>query len=257
MKNTMIANLINDFSTISLETLGTSSLLSRYTTKYILKSSDLNNILGKAYAMYNVLEVNGESCLPYSSTYFDTEDNSMYLDHHNGKLDRYKIRYRTYLANGKSFLEIKRKYNNGKCEKRRIAVSDTDQFSKVEQSFINQNSPYCTSKLDSKLQVDYQRMTLVSQNKEERCTIDWNLAFSNDAFTYKVDDFVVIEVKKKEAKQSSYLEQILQHEGFTPMGMSKYCIGRILTDRDLKYNLFKGKILQINKSTGLQLNLAA
>ena len=55
----------------------------------------------------------------YKSLYYDTEDWKFYLDHHNGRVNRNKIRFREYVGSKLTFLEIKLKNNKGKTIKKR------------------------------------------------------------------------------------------------------------------------------------------
>ncbi|NJN28808.1 MAG: VTC domain-containing protein [Cyclobacteriaceae bacterium] len=69
---------------------------------------------------YYILTINNQAILPYETTYYDTLKNDMYVAHHNGKLNRYKIRRRSYMVNDVSFLEVKFKNNKGRTIKNRI-----------------------------------------------------------------------------------------------------------------------------------------
>ena len=45
-----------------------------------------------------------------SCLYYDTEDRKFYLDHHNQRVNRNKIRFREYEGSNLTFLEIKLNY---------------------------------------------------------------------------------------------------------------------------------------------------
>jgi hypothetical protein len=89
---------------------------------------------------------------------------------------------------------------------------------------------------------------LVNHNKTERLTIDVNLKFHNpaDGQEKQMDDLVVIELKQQ-GHSPSYVKNILSDMRILPIGISKYCLGTILLVPDVKSNLFKKKIIQINK----------
>jgi hypothetical protein len=84
--------------------------------------------------------------------------------------------------------------------------------------------------------------------KSERLTIDLNLVFRNQRTgqSASLPGLVIIELKQESGKPSKGGERLAQL-GIHPVGLSKYCIGSVLTDPSLKYNLFKPKLRQINK----------
>ena len=97
----------------------------------------MEKLLEKMQAFYKVLEVNGERIQTYRSLYFDTEDRKFYIDHHNSRVNRNKIRFREYVSSGLTFLEVKLKNNKGKTIKKRIKVAAISE--KLSQS------PLCTA----------------------------------------------------------------------------------------------------------------
>ena len=108
---------------ITLEEMDGITLMNRIDTKYLTDEATLLKILSDAARDgYRVLEVNGDRIGAYDSVYFDTEGMKCFLDHHNRRLVRQKVRTRSYVKQGKSFLEIKRKNNKGRTSKKRIAI---------------------------------------------------------------------------------------------------------------------------------------
>jgi hypothetical protein len=61
-----------------------------------------------------------------------------------------------------------------------------------------------------------------------------------------MDELVIIELKQQ-GHQPSYVKNILSELYIHRLGISKYCLGTVLTVPDMKKNLFKEKIYQINK----------
>ena len=70
----------------------------------------------------SILQIDGKRKHDYKSLYFDTEDRKFYNDHHNQRVNRYKVRYREYVDSGLVFLEIKCKNNKGKTIKKRLML---------------------------------------------------------------------------------------------------------------------------------------
>ncbi|MFR9555447.1 MAG: polyphosphate polymerase domain-containing protein [Rikenellaceae bacterium] len=196
---------------------------------------------------YYILEIDGERNQPYATTYYDTPEDAMYLNHHRGKLNRFKIRRRQYVATSDSFLEIKFKTNKGRTIKTRIASEyQTASFDKEAESFIGDKSPYQTSDLHPVLSNGFKRLMLVSKSKNERCTIDQELAFVSHGVEVRLEQLVVVEVKG-DARAKSPIIEAMRTRRIKPSGFSKYCMGRSLTDNSLRHGRFKLKHRQIEK----------
>ncbi|MCG8579884.1 MAG: polyphosphate polymerase domain-containing protein, partial [Bacteroidales bacterium] len=187
--------------------------------------------------------------LSYSTTYFDTHLNSMYKAHHNGRLNRYKVRHRTYVDSGISFLEIKRKNNKGRTIKNRIATKKNfTAFDPDAQLFLRNNCPFSTSDLQPAIRNQFHRITLVSKSFDERCTIDFNINFQHKDQEVSLDHLAIIELKTNGSRATSALKSLLSTMGIKKSGFSKYCFGRALTDENLKNNAFKPRIRQLTKT---------
>jgi hypothetical protein len=61
-----------------------------------------------------------------------------------------------------------------------------------------------------------------------------------------VSDLVIIEVKQDGSLPSKF-KDLLRDARVKRKGLSKYCLGMLLTDKHLKYNRFKPKIRYVNK----------
>ena len=99
-------NLLNNFQTVSLDDLDRVRLLDRQDTKFVFNQIDLPHILEKLKPFYRILEINNDRVYTYDTTYFDTDDFYFFVQHHNGSRNRFKVRYRRYSSNKKSFFEI-------------------------------------------------------------------------------------------------------------------------------------------------------
>ena len=56
--------------------------------------------------------------------HYDTDDRKFYLDHHNQRVNRNKVRFREYEGSKLTYLEIKHKNNKGKTIKKRTKVNN-------------------------------------------------------------------------------------------------------------------------------------
>jgi len=243
--------LVDSFDAISLAEMDSVRLMNRVDTKFLIEDSQLPELMEKALKQYRIVEVDGNRTIPYSTIYFDTVDTEMYLMHHNGKLNRIKVRMRSYIDSGISFLEIKTKTNKGRTSKKRIVITN-DQFSSMqldekEQLFIKN---FSDQSLKPQLQNSFQRITLVDKNLTERITLDTHLAFKNlsDGACKSVEKLVIIEMKQ-EGACGSFFRDYLNELRINPESISKYCLGMVMVNPVLKSNRFKSKLRIINKIT--------
>ena len=106
-KTLIYQNSLNDCKTISLDELDKVKLLDRKDTKFVFNQNQLPSILEKIKPYYRILEINNSPIFNYDNTYFDTHDYFFYNQHHNEHRKRFKVRFRKYSNNNKSYFEIK------------------------------------------------------------------------------------------------------------------------------------------------------
>jgi hypothetical protein len=249
-EHTVLENIsatINRFESISLEDMNTVSLMKRTDTKYTININFLDKILNDLKVDYQVLEIKDRRIMNYSSVYFDTSKFKFYFDHHNGRVIRTKIRQRKYVDSGLTFLEIKQKNGKGETNKSRIKIPDFDlDLSQNLNDFIFET----TSKkfdLQPSLWNSFKRITLVNLKDNERATIDLNLSYYMNDIVKNYNNLVVIEVKQSRFDRKSIVVKTLKKYRYNPYSISKYCIGMVNLYKELKYNLFKQKLIKLNK----------
>jgi len=236
------------FTPIRLEEMEQVKLMNRTDTKYWFHKDNLSQLLEAVQNDYFILNMNYEVALPYSTVYYDTDENRMFSAHHNGKLNRYKIRRRSYVSSGISFLEVKFKTNKGRTIKKRIPTNfNSTDFTIEEKDFLNELTPFSSERLNKTLVNNFARLTLVNKNFKERCTIDFNLQFSIGDNHISLNNLVIVEIKADGSPSASPLARALRNQRIKRSGFSKYCIGRTVTDASLKRNAFKRKIRSIEK----------
>lgn len=244
------------FASIRLEEMEQVRFMNRTDTKYWFHEKCLSQLLERVHNDYFILTINDEVSHPYSTVYYDTKDNQMYQAHHNGKLNRYKIRRRSYVSSGISFLEVKFKNNKGRTIKKRVPSKlSSNNFTFQEQVFLSNITPYSINNLQTSLFNNFSRITLVAKNYKERCTVDFNLHFCINSKNVILNNLVVVEIKADGPPSASSLARALRNQRIKPTGFSKYCIGRTLTDTSLKRNAFKYKIRALEKVTQFKSNL--
>lgn len=253
MQDLLSYSVWQNMQTISLDEMQTVKLMNRIDTKFIADISILFPLLERAsYYGYRVQTINNSPVNNYNTIYYDTYLCDMYLRHHNKQLERQKIRSRMYSESKMAFLEIKNKNNKGRTKKRRIELP-LDQlqcFSDNKEAvvFVNSRSNYSMCDLMPQLKTSFDRITLVNKEKTERLTIDVNLKFDNIQNKKHVDlpGLLIIELKQDSLCRSQ-MKGILIDLRVKPIKISKYCIGTVLTNPNVKNNRFKIKIVMINK----------
>ena len=238
---------LSSFDKISLDEMNGVSLMKRVDTKFILAETQLLKVLAKLQKDYRVLEIDNERLMQYSTLYFDTQNKKCFKEHHNGKLNRYKIRMRKYLVSDICFLEVKKKNNLGVTNKTRKQIKDFETILSSDSKEFIYNSQINDSLLEPALYNNFNRITLVNKNHPERVTIDTNLSFKSADKEKIFDNLVVIEIKQEGKRLTTLINKALKIMSILPTNFSKYCLGITNTFDNIKSNRFKEINLKINK----------
>ena len=248
-------HILDRFDTISLDEMSSIRLMNRIDSKYLANEEQLARLLELAQDDYMVQSINGILQSEYSTQYLDDRFNTMYLNHHNGRLTRQKVRIRTYVDTGDNFFEVKLKNNHGRTKKKRIHL--TGAYTYVQDGaaeFLEEHGMLSIplSDMMPKVANHFKRITLVNNAKTERLTIDRELSFHNNetGLDRNMENLVVIEVKR-DGNTYSPIQDLLRELRIFPSGFSKYCIGMALTTPGIKRNLFNERIRKIEKLTSI------
>ena len=244
-----ILHLLDQLPPISLDEMKDIKLMNRIDKKYLATIGQLEQLLVLAQGKYMVQQIEGKRYNRYHTIYLDTPDEEMYTMHHNGRLVRQKVRVRTYLDSGDSFLEVKNKNNHGRTKKKRMVVNGVNTLHEDDgDMLLSKYANYLLADLVPKVENRFERITLVNMSKTERLTIDCHVKFHHletdihDTF----DRLVIIELKR-DGNVYSPVKDLLRELRIKPSGFSKYCIGSALTNPGLKRNRFKSRFKKIDK----------
>ncbi len=239
---------------ITLGEMDSIKLMNRIDTKFVTNGTVLADILEDAADEgYRVCVVGGQRRQEYYSLYYDTPDLFMYTAHQNGRKTRQKVRCRTYVASGDTFLEIKKKNNRGRTRKKRmrLPLEFRSHFGDdpAAAAFLADKSWFTADELEPRCTTEFSRITLVNPAGTERLTIDSNLHFHNlvTGMDGDMGEAVIIELKQ-DGRADSRMKHILHSHHVKPYRVSKYIIGTVLTDWNAKDNRFKEKIRYIEKN---------
>jgi len=251
----ILLNALTQFESHGLDDLNNAKLMNRVDSKFVLPIAFLPDLLAQLTTTYRVLEINDRRISNYNNQYFDTPDLNLYRNHHNGKLNRYKVRRRHYVDTDTKFLEVKLKNNQKRTIKTRIKLSDhVSEYSHCAQ-FIHQqmngvNSNLDISNLDISQQSGYHRIALANEAQAERLTLDFDLWYSDRRGNNKVElpGFFIAELKQSKKSKRSLFYQLMSANNIAPISFSKYCIGcALLYKKSIKTNRFKATLSTLTK----------
>lgn len=250
--NLKLNTALSQLEPISLKDLDRVKLQNRTDTKFVFNVDLLPTILAEISAFYSILEIEGKRTNNYKTLYYDTNDFKSYIQHHNEKANRIKVRFRKYIESDINFLEVKFKNNKGRTIKARAKRDEIEtNLSDFSEKFILDNSYsfFNGIPVTPVLWNSFTRLTLAHKTKNERLTIDLNLAFEayQNHTKKSIDHITIAEVKQEKASSSSDFIQVIRKHHIRSSSMSKYCVGTALINKDIKQNNFKERILNINK----------
>jgi hypothetical protein len=244
--------MVGHFSPISLDEMDTVKLMDRIDMKFILPFDQFTGIFPNLDKNYRALTIHGNQVFNYQTRYYDTPGLTMFYDHHNGKLIRYKVRHREYVESRLGFLEVKLRSNKGRIIKDRIKYQN--QNDQAFARFIEKYTPYNPANLKCTVVNHFNRFTLVDHELRERVTTDFNISFTARERNISLNGLVIIEIKQARTDKTSLIYQALKKNNIRPSSFSKYCVGISLLNKESKTNNFKETLLQINKLSHVEYN---
>ncbi|MGL1958815.1 MAG: polyphosphate polymerase domain-containing protein [Colwellia sp.] len=243
-----LESILNQFDSYGLDDLDNAKLMNRVDSKFILPISFLPELLSQLTRFYSILEVNNKRVSTYHNQYFDTPYMSLYHNHHNGKLNRYKVRRRHYVDTDTKFLEVKFKNNQKRTIKSRIKLTGNKGEHRLCSQFIQAEMNDSNNNLDISQQSGYQRIALANEAQAERLTLDFGLWFQNRRGNNKIQlpGFFIAELKQAKKSKRSPFYQLMSANNIFPTSFSKYCIGcALLYKSSLKTNRFKATLSRV------------
>lgn len=240
------------YAPITLAEMDGVALQDRTDTKYVLTSGQLYAALDALAERYRVLEIGGTRVHPYQSVYFDTPDLALYLHHHAGRCNRYKVRSRQYVGTGLSFFEVKHKVKGTRTKKKRFHTDGLlTSVSAAAHDFVADCVPAEARGLAPSVTNGFSRVTLVSRASAERLTLDLDVRFARvgTGAAVALPGIAIAEVKQDGLDRASDFIRFMRAGGVRPMSFSKYCIGVSLLYGEVKHNRFKPKLCALDKLT--------
>ncbi|GAA5032382.1 polyphosphate polymerase domain-containing protein [Microbacterium fluvii] len=240
----MTADALERFAPVALDELvSEAGLLTRVDRKYLVPRGELDAILGAIDEPARVLEIDGARRFGYASVYFDTPDLLSYRMAAQPRRRRFKLRTRSYLDVGTSFLEIKTKGARGTTVKERteydpelVDVLTDDARDEVAAAFdtIGVAADRADDLLPT-LTTRYRRATLLAADGTGRATIDTDLQWIDiDGSGFELPHLAIVETKSPAS--ASRIDRMLWRCGHRPASVSKYATGMAALHPGLPHN---------------------
>lgn len=248
-----IGQCLAEFQAIDLDELNAIKLMKRYDRKFIFHKDKLKSVFDYLLSEYKVLEIGANRFFRYENLYYDTADRFFYSQHHNRKLNRYKLRCRKYIETDQCFFEIKFKNNKKKTIKTRLLLGGrdiSDELTEESKEFARKsvliNNCNIVDMVNPSLWIRFDRITFGNFINKERLTFDVNLTYTDKRLnSMKINNLVIAELKSEKISMNSLFFQYLKSIKIFPSRFSKYCMGIAIMEKDTKYNRFKRKLLRL------------
>ncbi|MBX6386118.1 MAG: polyphosphate polymerase domain-containing protein [Microbispora sp.] len=214
------------------------SLQTRVDRKYLVPAEALPRLLERLESYAQVLDIDGDRTFRYRSVYFDTPQLVSYHCAAYRRRRRFKVRTRTYLDSGQSWLEVKIKGARGSITKHRLPYDPKDcgtvdpgrDF--VDGALARESMGSVTaSSLDPVLVTEYHRATLLLPDIASRVTVDTALAWRHGDRELRLPGLAVVETKS--ASAATPVDRMLWRAGLRPARISKYATGLAALRPDL------------------------
>jgi VTC domain len=247
LEKPLFADALQALSPISLKGLDKVKLMNRVDSKYVFHLRELSDILDEVAPHYSVLEIEGKRLFDYVSLYFDTDSYLLYRQHHMGKPNRVKLRFRQYVDTGDVFFEVKKKVKGARTDKYRVKLPEINKELSVEAKQLMQKLEVDGTDMVGKTWINYKRITLAAHETEERVTIDLSMEFIDENGTIQFPQLVIAEIKQARMSRLSPVIKAMSARRIAPLRISKYSLAVAMLVPGIKSNAFKSKINQVNK----------
>lgn len=241
-------------NTVSLEELNAdAAMLTRVDRKYVLRSAELAEVLTRLEQdtpETRVLSIDGRTAHGYRSVYFDTPDLASFMMAARPRRRKFKLRTRTYLDTGASFLEFKAEGARGLTVKSRYELTGGDAALAADDRLSPGAVAWAEDLLGQAREagVDihatdlapvmwgtYDRMTFLLPGGVGRATVDTNLTWRGvGTDTLDRPDMVIVETKS--GSRPSDIDRLLWHCGHRPSKISKFGTGMAALHPELPHN---------------------
>jgi hypothetical protein len=234
------ARHLRDFDPISLaEVISRAELLTRVDRKYVIGVEESRALVAAMPRGTRVLEIDGLREFTYSSVYLDTDEFTSFLISGRSRRGRWKVRTRSYLDTGGTWLEVKIRAARGRTVKHRIEHPDalrarglTDAGRGFVGGYIGEA---VADGLHPVLTTGYRRSTFLLDGSAGRFTLDVDLSWSSPDTTGRLERPALAIIETKTGSTPSAVDRMLWSHGHRPVRISKYGVGMAALNPDLPH----------------------
>ncbi|THG33522.1 polyphosphate polymerase domain-containing protein [Naasia lichenicola] len=211
------------------------ALQTRVDRKYLLGAAEADRVLrtlADSEPEAKVLEIDGEREFGYESVYFDTPDLLSFRMAATARRRRFKLRTRSYLDSGDTFLELKTRGARSATVKDRMPYEPErrDVLTPHARDYADSGlaeigiADADTLELQPTLITRYSRTTIYQPRSGSRATVDTDLRWESDGGEVLSRPRLVI-IETKSGSRTSETDRILWSLGHRPATVSKYGTG--------------------------------
>lgn len=244
MPDLRTAPALDRLASVDLDELNAhAALLSRVDRKYALDGADLSRLLAHLDDRTRVLDIDGRRTFEYASVYFDTPARESFRLAAHRRRRRFKVRTRTYVDSGQTWLEVKTRGGRHRTVKNRTeyAGHDAARLSADGRVFVatvldrEGIDASVVARLEPVLHTAFTRVTLWLPGDGSRATVDRGLAVGRQRAA-DVDYPGAVIVETKSGPSPSSVDRLLWSHGIRPSKVSKFAIGMASLDPQLPAN---------------------
>jgi VTC domain-containing protein len=203
------------------------ALCSRVDRKYLMPETSAMTVVAGLDA--RVLEIDGVRRFTYESLYFDTPELVSYLRTAYRRRHRFKIRTRTYVDSGATWLEVKVPGPRGSTIKYREPHESVEAGRAFVGDVFARHDLGNFDNLNPVLRTAYRRVTLLL--RDSRVTVDTGLRWHDGDRELRLPGMAIVETKTGSA--ASPADRRLWQCGHRPLAISKYATGLAALRTDL------------------------
>jgi hypothetical protein len=220
---------------ISLQELVESAeLLTRVDRKYVIPVRELRPLMGCLQHSARILDISGLREFGYRSTYYDTPHRDSFLTSGRSRRRRWKVRTRTYLDSGRSWLEVKTRQSRDQTVKQRTEYVHADEdatLSAEGTGFVTELlGADIADALEPVLVTGYRRTTLYLPASHSRVTIDVDLGWTSLTGRGDLNRPSIAILETKTGSTPSEVDRLMWSRGHRPARISKYGVGMAALD---------------------------
>jgi hypothetical protein len=197
---------------------------------------------------YSILIHNGKKYSSYKLLYFDTPKNRFYLDAHNGKRNRFVVRFRQCIESNITYFEVKYINKKGRKKKKKIEVDEIKTtLGEEEIALLKKVMPKKKArKLTPRITCEFKRFVLINKQNKHKVTVDSDMKFTNNSSEIHYSDITTATILQERYDRSSKINAVLRESGIRQGQIGNYALGMSIFG-DQKTNIYKEKEYRINK----------